>query len=72
MCSVLQTFSSILRKDCELRGLGVEVFDLADVDPEERLIEEVCCVCVCMYLGVVNWRRREEESSCLTLKHNSS
>lgn len=46
MCSVSQTFSSILRKDCRLRGLGVEVFDLADVDPEERLIEEVCCVCV--------------------------
>lgn len=50
MCSVLQTFSSILRKDSELRGLSVEVFDLADIDPEERLIEEVCCV----YLSVVN------------------
>jgi hypothetical protein len=44
VCSFLQTFSSILRKDCELRGLGVEVFDLADVDPEERLMEEVSCV----------------------------
>ena len=46
MFSVSQTFSSILRKDCELRGLGVEVFDLADVDPEERLVEEVCCMSV--------------------------
>lgn len=70
MCSVSQTFSSILREDCRLRGLGVEVFDLADVDPEERLIEEVCCVCV--YLGIVNGQKQVEESSCLTLNHNSS
>ena len=52
MCSVSQTFSSILRKDCEQRGLGVEVFDLADVDPEERLIEEVCCIYIYMYVCI--------------------
>ena len=50
VCSVSQTFSTMLRKDCEQRGLSVEVFDLADIDPEERLLEEVCCV----YLGIVN------------------
>jgi hypothetical protein len=54
VCSVSQNFSSVLRNDCELRGLGVEVCDLAVVDPEERLLEEVCCMYVCMYLGIVN------------------
>jgi hypothetical protein len=38
----------------------VEVFDLADTDPEERLLQEVCCV----YLCVVEWQKQEEESVC--------
>jgi hypothetical protein len=46
--SFSQTFSSMLRKDCEQRGLSVEVFDLADTDPEERLLQEVCCVYLCV------------------------
>ena len=55
MFSVLQSFSTVLRKDAEQRGLNVEVFDLANIDPEERLLEEVCCLCLCTfsYLQVV-------------------
>lgn len=45
-----KTFSSILREDCRLRGLGVEVFDLADVDPEERLIEETSGKSLCVFI----------------------
>jgi uncharacterized membrane protein len=44
VCSVSQRFSLILREDCEQRGLSVEVFDLASIEPEERLVEEVCIV----------------------------
>jgi hypothetical protein len=43
---ILQIFSTALGKCCEQKGLSVEVIDLASFDPEERLLEEVCCVCV--------------------------
>ncbi|GFG36236.1 hypothetical protein Cfor_10675 [Coptotermes formosanus] len=45
-----KTFSSMLRKDCEQRGLSVEVFDLADTDPEERLLQETSGSSLCVFI----------------------
>jgi hypothetical protein len=36
--------SSVLAQSCEQRGLSSELVDLATTDPEERLLEEVCCL----------------------------
>jgi hypothetical protein len=38
-----------LGKGCEQRGLTLELVDLASIDPEERLPEEVCYLACGMY-----------------------